>query len=275
MLVACATQADELMKWERIPLQIPLAKGIERAIFVDKNVRVGFPPSLNGKLRIQSSGGVVYLKAEEEFSQTRIQLQDKESGQIILLDVRAKIDGPAEPVRIIYQGEVTAQTEDTAISQAGANTHNSNQKRQSVKYNAPLPVVLTRYAAQMIYAPRRTLESLHGIRPINPHLPKEVSSLYPSEPVKTTTLAAWGIGQLSVTSFKITNTLGRKIILDPRKLQGKFISATFQHSYLGPVATPEDTTTLYVVTAGRPDSAFVSATKAVSKEKLKGNSDAD
>ncbi len=30
--------ADEFMKWERIPLQIPLQVGLERVVFVDKNV---------------------------------------------------------------------------------------------------------------------------------------------------------------------------------------------------------------------------------------------
>ncbi len=34
----------------------PLKVGQERVVFVDKNVRVGFPPALNGKLRVQSTG---------------------------------------------------------------------------------------------------------------------------------------------------------------------------------------------------------------------------
>ncbi len=82
-------KADEFMKWERIPLQIPLQVGLERVVFVDKNVRVGFPPALNGKLRVQSTGGAVYLKADSAFPQTRVQLQDVESGEVILLDVTA------------------------------------------------------------------------------------------------------------------------------------------------------------------------------------------
>ncbi|EOT2530834.1 DUF3438 family protein, partial [Escherichia coli] len=62
-VLSLTAQADELMKWERIPLNIPLKVGQERVIFADKNVRVGFPPALNGKLRVQSTGGAVYLKA--------------------------------------------------------------------------------------------------------------------------------------------------------------------------------------------------------------------
>lgn len=86
-LVSRPAGADELMKWERIPLQIPLKVGQERVVFVDKNVRVGFPPALNGKLRVQSTGGAVYLKADSAFPQTRVQLQDVESGEVLLFDI--------------------------------------------------------------------------------------------------------------------------------------------------------------------------------------------
>ncbi|EQB3582079.1 TIGR03749 family integrating conjugative element protein, partial [Klebsiella pneumoniae] len=90
LLAPCAVQAVELMKWERIPLPVPLNVGQERIVFVDKNVRVGFPATLNGKMRIQSSGGAVYLQAEEAFPVTRLQLQDLENGELILLDVSAQ-----------------------------------------------------------------------------------------------------------------------------------------------------------------------------------------
>lgn len=94
VLVSAGARAVELMKWERIPLQIPLTVGQERIVFVNKNVRVGFPPALNDKLRIQSSGGVVYLDAKEAFPVTRLELQNKENGEILLLDVSA---APVKP----------------------------------------------------------------------------------------------------------------------------------------------------------------------------------
>ncbi|KAF0659387.1 hypothetical protein L245_36420 [Salmonella enterica subsp. enterica serovar Worthington str. BCH-4719] len=107
MLVSRPAGADELMKWERIPLQIPLKVGQERVVFVDKNVRVGFPPALNGKLRVQSTGGAVYLKADSAFPQTRVQLQDVESGEVLLFDIAAGEKGPTEPVRLVYSGDVS------------------------------------------------------------------------------------------------------------------------------------------------------------------------
>ncbi|EPS4805567.1 DUF3438 family protein, partial [Escherichia coli] len=65
---------------------------------------------------------------------------------------------------------------------------------QPVKYAEPLPVLLTRYAAQSLYAPLRTLEAVPGIRPVNTHLPGKITTLYPSEPLTVTPLAAWAAG---------------------------------------------------------------------------------
>nr|WP_240351948.1 TIGR03749 family integrating conjugative element protein [Pectobacterium brasiliense] len=256
--------ADELIKWERIPLQIPLKVGQERVIFADKNVRVGFPPALNDKLRIQSTGGAVYLKADSAFPQTRLQLQDLESGEIILLDVTASPNGPTEPVRLVYSGDVTtvdnsdrpAKVSGRSDSSSTTGAKPDTKESKVPRYNAPLPVVLTRFAAQTLYGPLRAVEPVSGIHPVNPRLGK-ITTLYPSEPLDITTLSAWGVGTRSVVALRVRNTSSRKIVLDPRVLQGQFVSATFQHRWVGPIGTPEDTTTLYLVTDNRPELAFV------------------
>lgn len=171
-VLSLTAQADELMKWERIPLNIPLKVGQERVIFADKNVRVGFPPALNGKLRVQSTGGAVYLKADSAFPQTRVQLQDVESGEMILLDVTAGEKGTTEPVRIVYDGDVSTvsraagsdvQTVKSRSSNGKPGTDNSTQARRTEpRYAEPLPVLLTRYAAQSLYAPLRPLNRWRG-----------------------------------------------------------------------------------------------------------------
>lgn len=265
-LICMPVQADEFMKWERIPLQIPLQVGLERVVFVDKNVRVGFPPALNGKLRVQSTGGAVYLKADNAFPQTRIQLQDVESGEVILLDVTAGEKGPSEPVRLVYSGEVSTvsrstdarrQLENSSHGIQPGNDDGTQAKRKKVQYSAPIPVLLTRYAAQSLYAPLRTVEAVPGIRPVNPPLPKRLTTLYPSEAITATPLAAWSVANRAVVAVRLQNTASRRIVLDPRALQGQFVAATFQHRWLGPVGTPEDTTTAYIVTGERPESAFI------------------
>lgn len=261
--------AVELMKWERIPLQVPLTVGQERIVFVNKNVRVGFPPSLNNKLRIQSNSGVVYLNASEAFPMTRLELQNKENGEIILLDVSAASGKTTrEPVKIVYDGEVAtvSASDRQSVSSDGDSTgrqakqsdvYAPQQDRKPAKLNAPLPVVLTRYAAQNMYGPLRTVEPVPGISPVSLKLPSAVTTLMPSEPVSVTPMAAWSLQGSSVVALQVRNRSAGKVILDPRALEGQFITATFQHRWLGRAGTPEDTTVLYLVTSGRPEGAFI------------------
>ncbi|EJB2452784.1 TIGR03749 family integrating conjugative element protein [Salmonella enterica] len=255
--------AVELMKWERIPLQIPLTVGQERVIFVDKNVRVGFPDSLNGKLRIQSSSGTVYLDARAAFPSTRLVLKNVENGEMILLDVSAS-EGKTvrEPVQLVYQGTVSSASSasQSTVSDTQEPRQNGEPEETATKnkpvLNGPLPVVLTRYAAQTLYAPLRTVEPVAGIHALPLRLPSGLSALYPVAPLVMTPLAAWGLGDYSVVAVKVRNPGVTKVVLDPRNLSGRFIAATFQHRWLGEAGRPEDTTTLYLVVKGRPESAF-------------------
>lgn len=254
--------AVELMKWERIPLQVPLTVGQERIVFVNKNVRVGFPPELNGKLRVQSTGGAVYLQANSAFATTRLQLQDVENGELILLDITA-LEGKQirEPVSLVYQGEVSSATASnkTSVSndENATPSGKASAKEGAPRITTPVPIALTRYAAQSLYAPLRTLEALPGVHTISHGLSSTITSLLPTEPVTVRPLAAWGVQGYNVVALKLTNQRSGKVVLDPRRLQGNFTSATFQHRWLGAAGTPEDTTTLYLVMQGRPDAAFL------------------
>ncbi|WP_210448523.1 TIGR03749 family integrating conjugative element protein [Pantoea ananatis] len=269
LLVSGLTQAVELMKWERIPLQIPLTVGQERIVFVNKNVRVGFPPSLNGKVRIQSTGGAVYFDAREAFPVTRIELQNKENGEVILLDVSA-VPGKVtrEPVKLVYDGELataTASDRQSVSDDAGsskkststASETDTTPARKAPKLSAPLPVVLTRYVAQSLYGPIRTVEPVQGISPVSLKLPSSITTLMPGEPVSVTPMAAWSLLGDSVVALQVRNRSADKVVLDPRELQGQFETATFQHRWLGRAGTPEDTTVVYLVIQGRPEGAFI------------------
>lgn len=254
-LLPVFSHAVELMRWERIPLPVTLHIGQERIVFVDKNVRVGFPPVLNGKLRVQSSGGVVYLQASEAFPLTRLQLQNLENGELILLDVSASAGKTAlEPVKLVYAGEVTTAVDNNNATVKGEMTE-PQQTLPSQLSTVPLPVLLTRYAAQNFYAPLRTVEPLAGVTPVSLKS-SVITSLMPSESVETRLQAAWKSGDFSVVAVKLRNQSNKKVVLDPRHLQGRFYSATFQHRWLGEQGTPEDTTMLYLVMQGRAEAAF-------------------
>ena len=267
LMLSLPVQAVELVRWERIPLPVKLHTGQERIVFVEKNVRVGFPPSLNNKLRVQSTGGAVYLYAESDFPQTRLQLQDVETGAIVLLDVSAVPGKIAlEPLRVVYNGEVTSQRTQHTVKRQGrassvadpsASEAPGSRRKTKSRDDVPLPVMLTRYAAQNLYAPLRTLEPLPGVQSFSPALPATLSTLYPSAPLTATPLAGWRAGEYCVVAVKLSNQSSHNVVLDPRRLQGQFISATFQHSWLGGKGTPEDTTTVYLVMKGKPENGFI------------------
>jgi len=250
LCLAIPARAVLLMPWERLPLAVPLMVGQERVIFVDRNVRVGIPASLTNKLRVQTHSGTVYLLAHETIDPTRLQLQDAQTGEIILIDIAAT---PAvaeqealEPVRIV-EGQNPARRYGTQRAESDVPDSASTQ---TVRRETPVPVVLTRYAAQSLYAPLRTVEPVSGITRV--HLRTfDLTTLLPTLPVKATAMAAWRLADFYVTAVKLRNTSDTVITLDPRRLQGDFVAATFQHPDVGPVGQPGDTTVVYLVTQKR------------------------
>ncbi|MFV0278357.1 MAG: TIGR03749 family integrating conjugative element protein, partial [Parahaliea sp.] len=245
------SHAVEILTWERLPLTLPLVVGHERVVFIDRNVRVGVPTSIGDRLRLQSTGGALYLLAYERFEPTRLQLQDADDGTLILVDIAAQDgDGPLEPVRIV-EGETHGTHsggkgggKDTQPSEAPG-TAIPNPARET-----PVPVMLTRYAAQSLYAPLRTVEPVTGLSRGNLHRDLPLDTLLPTLPVRARALAAWLLEDHWVTAVRLTNTAHRWLSLDPRALQGSFVAATFQHPNLGPVGESDDTTVLYLVTRG-------------------------
>jgi integrating conjugative element protein (TIGR03749 family) len=243
--LAPLAHALEILRWERLPLTVPLIVGEERVIFVDRNMRLGLPPSLDGRLRAQSAGGAIYLRANVPIEPTRVSLRDAEGGELILLDITARAAEAGtpllEPLRIVL-----ASQEGKAPSRDKAGEHTPNLSAPET----PIPVTLTRYAAQSLYAPLRTLEPVPGIVPVKLRADLPLDTLTPGLPVRATALAAWRLGDLWVTAVKLTNTSGDWLDLDPRALQGDLVTAAFQHPGLGPTGKPEDTTVVYLVTRG-------------------------
>ncbi|WP_312930599.1 DUF3438 family protein, partial [Stutzerimonas nitrititolerans] len=80
LVLFSAVHATELVRWERLPLAVPLVVGQERIVFVERNVRVGVPASVGSRLRVQSAAGAIYLLASEPIEPTRLQLQDADTG---------------------------------------------------------------------------------------------------------------------------------------------------------------------------------------------------
>lgn len=246
-------QALEVLRWERLPLAVPLVVGQERIVFIDRNVRVGVPANVGERLRIQSAGGAVYLRASAPIEPTRLQLQDADTGALILLDITAEPTreggAPLEPVRIVDGASATTRYGEPTSEEGNAESDRKDLPTK-VKRETPVAVVLTRYAAQNLYTPLRTVEPAPGIMRVNLRRNLALDTLLPTLPVMATALAAWRLEDQWVTAVRVVNTSNDWIDLDPRVLQGDILTATFQHPALGPHGLPEDTTVVYLVTRG-------------------------
>ena len=254
--------AVEIMHWERRPLAIPLPVDEERIVTLDRNVRVGLPPALANPevLRVQSAGGVLYLKAFEAFETQRVRVQDVESGDVLLLDLSAREGASGEEILVVDSREssparASASTGSSTGSRGAQASEASRPSAQASGGDAqratatPVPVLLTRHAAQSLYAPQRTIEPLRGVSRVPMRLPESLGTLLPSLPVTATPLGAWRLDGWTVTAVKLENNDRRRAFeLDPRWLQGDFYSATFMHPYLAPRGSVEDTTTVFLVT---------------------------
>ena len=189
-----ASQAVEILRWERLPLPVPLVVGQERVVFIDRNVRVGVPASVGDHLRVQSAGGAIYLRASEPIPPTRLQLQDVESGALILLDIAAEPakDGqaPLEPVRIV-EAEALAKRYGGGAASGADEQADAPADKPLLRRETPVPVVLTRHAAQSLYAPLRTVEPVAGIGRVNLRRGLALDTLLPTLPVRARALAAW------------------------------------------------------------------------------------
>lgn len=83
-------------------------------------------------------------------------------------------------------------------------------------------------------------------------------------------MAGWrSLQGSSVIALQVLNRSADKVILDPLVLKGQFVTATFQHCWLGRASAPEDTTVLYLVTAERPEGAFI--TEPAMQKAVKGS----
>ncbi|MCS2611041.1 TIGR03749 family integrating conjugative element protein [Halomonas dongshanensis] len=251
--VASQAHAVEILHWDRKPLAVDLPVGTERVIILDRNVRVGLPRDIASAetLRVQSAGGALYLKANAAFDTQRVRIQDVETSEVVLLDLTAKESGASdEDIRVVIPEDTGRGGSASAFVEEGLDRDESASTATSL--GTPVPIVLTRFAAQSLYAPSRTIEPVPGLDRVAMQLPESLPSLLPSLPVMATPLAAWKLDSWTVTAVRITNNdPSRAFELDPRWLQGDLYSATFMHPVLGRQGSVEDTTTVFIVTNGR------------------------
>lgn len=238
--------AVQIMEWDHRPLDIELPVEAERLVILDRNVQVGLPRPIADPetLRVQSTGGVLYLKANEAFDTQRVQLKDAESGELLLVDLTANEDASREDIKVV-DAESSDDAETSGSPKDGSNEGDADEP----EVRSPVPVTLIRHAAQSLYAPLRTVEAIPGVKRVPMRLPDNLPGLMPALPVEATPKAAWGVDGWTVTAVQLTNQdPSREFELDPRWLQGRFYSASFMHPTLGRKGSETAATTVFLVT---------------------------
>jgi hypothetical protein len=158
---------------------------------------------------VQSAGGAIYLRASEPIPPTRLQLQDVESGALILLDIAAE---PAKAARRRWSPcassrRACARRATAARQQRPRLTTTRSDAASWPARETPVAVVLTRYAAQNLYAPLRTVEPVAGIGRVN--LRRDLRWTPCCRHCRCArALAAWRLEDQWVTAVRLTNTSG-------------------------------------------------------------------
>jgi len=234
-----ANDSVERIFWDKTPLKISLPVGSERMITFPSPVRIGLPSELNNKLRTQINNTTVYWLAHEDFTAQRIEIRAIAGDVIYLVDLQAKKTGASgEPIEILLKNTATDPVVEKAIS-------------GNADYSAsPSYILLSRFAAQQLYSPARLLKTPQGVHrvPINRD---PIRHLIHGAHIAAKPIAAWGNGFLYVTAIELKNLSHLPLSLDPRKIRGQWLTATFQHGRLQAQGSEADTSALYLI-SNRP-----------------------
>ena len=227
---SAALEPTERIVWRKSPIALDLGVGQERMVHFPGPVSVGLPAALQGRLRIQSSGGTVYWLAQQAFGPTRILVQALDDGQVYLFDVAASPEGGSiAPMEITLPRHPAPAANDQ--TPAGPATHGY--------------VSLTRFAAQQLYAPQRLQSPLPGV--VRIPVPDGPAPLVRGGAIVAVPLASWRSGHRFVTAVQLSNTSPEAQELEAQALRGAWLAATFQHHRLLPAGDEADHTVVYLI----------------------------
>ncbi len=236
------------------PIKITLGIGADnerRITFPDAKVVYGMIDDklkAEGLMDTEIINNNVYLTAIKPFKRTRNIFGVEGGSDTYILDIQA-VTGKANRERlIIAKGEdryamATKDIEKKKVPE----TVIAPLKRRSSSPTAGY-ATLFKYAAREIYAPDRLRGGVSGIYKSSV-VNRPVYHLLHDNLVLTKPVAAWRSGPLHITALSVKNLTNKTLILDPRKLRGRWKAALFHYPRLSAQGTPYDTTTLYLISA--------------------------
>lgn len=242
--LAVASPPVERKAWNKTPIAIGLPVKRERLVSFNAPVRLELPGDLNDtKLRTQivaePHASTVYWTAQAPFEEHRIQVQDIASGNVYLFDLKASPQlSDTHRVEITLPGNPGSASPATAPPQLA--------EGDDAQDTQPDYAGLTRMAAQHLYAPERLLTVPDGVYQ-TPVRQSPTTGLFRGGKIEATPLIAWRTDSLYITAFKLKNLAAAEVVLDPRDLRGRWLTATFQHNLLLPNGNIRDTSAAYLI----------------------------
>ena len=244
---ACAAFA-EAVEWERTPIPVTLAVGVERQVRFEGPATVGVPADLveTGALRAQFANDTAYWLAAEPFGVRRFKVRLERTGEFVLFDVDAVAagGGTAEPLEV----RVARPEQDGAAAAEGA----AEDPRGGA-------VALIRQAARRQLAPPR-LAGLTAGTVVVETAAMDATALYRDMDggrLRLEVLGQLSKGGLFVTTVEASNLTPDPVELDPRRLRARagprggaaagFVAVGWTRSALAPAGEAGFTARFYLV----------------------------
>lgn len=216
--------ADHL-EWDKIPLKLDLEVEVERYLHFPNPVDIGVPVNLSDRVRVQIVGNSVYLTATQNFDRQRFLVRSRKDGTVMVFDVKAD--------------SAKVGSEHVYINDASRTNVKQTKKQWT-------PASLTRFAARIMYAPKRLRLSSNDLR--QAPIPERADRLVGDERVQIKPVASWKSKQgLFVTVVLLTNISDQAVELHPSQLRGNWSAATFHHYRLLPITTRANVTAVYLI----------------------------
>ncbi|WP_299772445.1 TIGR03749 family integrating conjugative element protein [uncultured Pseudoteredinibacter sp.] len=245
--VAHAKAPDRVI-WEQKPIPVHITVGEERILHFPGEIRFWLPDSLSASVRPLAAGNTLYLKALKPLDATRIRVQQLDSQQLFLLDIRASdLITDQDPIQIMIKDE--------------REELNEIPKSQAPSNKIDWRVRLTQFAAQSLYAPTRLQPSDRSIRRVELPNDLQLCDKHLPDNLNVTSVASWKSGGLYVTAVVLENlsdqiialefegaNRGRQSNVDLRSLiPGKWVTVSAQHQDLDPKGSDASISAIYLV----------------------------
>ncbi len=244
LLCLSTAQADVAKVWNNEPMTLHIKTGQEVRVIFPTNVDLQVPLAITNNLQsLAPNRNMIYWTALENFDKARIIATADDGQDVYILDLMASENGIGEHIviedpRRVLQSVPTEITADIAA-----------EKTEKQQLTDPAEIVLTRFAAQSLYAPYRLVPSNPDITLLStPTIPGDFPLMQSvqGESLAVEVVAAWSGYNQYVTAVIIKNQSGRYVPVNAEKVRGNFTHITPQDLYIGPKGAWDDSTTLYL-----------------------------